>query len=78
MNKDTYTLEEKIELFKNDIEKVVNSSDLPFSVIYPIFKLYSIDIEKEYYKNKRSIIDGINLKLSKKNEEAYSNTESLN
>lgn len=53
----------KIQNFKRDLKNLINNSQLPIGVIYPIFENFFIKIEQQYYATLNT------LALQEKNEQ---------
>lgn len=62
---DKYSQDEKIELFKEGLNQLLNNSELSVSILYPILNTYLMDIKTMYENYRLQIIQSINNKQEK-------------
>lgn len=60
-----YSQEEKIELFKENLNQLVAYTDLSISVLYYVLKDYTNEVENLYEQYRSKVVESLNKKMAK-------------
>lgn len=67
-----FTQDEKIEIFKNNLDNLLTNSGLSVQILFYLLKDYTSQLENGYEQYRQMLVDNINKKIS---EEEKSNSD---